>query len=39
MVLIDQGSLFHSVGAATVKLHNPEHYFGLDEEIDSLLPM
>ena len=32
------GSLFHSVGIATVKLHNPERLFGLDEEIDRRLP-
>ena len=31
------GSLFHSVGAATVKLRNPEHLFGLDEETDRRL--
>ena len=34
MVLMAGGSLFNSVGAATVKLSNPEHLFGLDEEID-----
>ena len=38
MVLMAWGSLFHSVGAATMKLHNPERLFGLDEEIDSQLP-
>ena len=38
MVLMTSGSLFHSMGAATMKLHNPEHLFGLDEEIDRLLP-
>ena len=27
-----------SVGAATAKLRNPEHLFGLDEEIDRRLP-
>ena len=26
------------MGAATVKLRNPEHLFGLDEEIDRSLP-
>ena len=31
-----QGSLFHTVGAATAKLRNPEHLFSLDEEIDSI---
>ena len=34
MVVMTGGSLFHSVRAATVKLHNPEHLFGLDEEVD-----
>ena len=38
MVLMACGSLFHSVGADTKKLHNPERLFGLDEEIDRLLP-
>ena len=31
------GSLFHSVGAATAKLHSREHLFNLDEEIDGRL--
>ena len=35
MVLMASGSLFHSVGAATMKLRSPECLFGLDEEIDS----
>ena len=26
--------MFHSVGAATMKLRNPERLFGLDEEVD-----
>ena len=38
MVLMACGSLFHSVEAATLKLLNPEHLFGLDEEIDRRLP-
>ena len=35
MVLMASLSLFHSVGAATVKLCNPDCLFGLDEEIDT----
>ena len=38
MVLMASGSLFHSVGAATIKLRNPERLFSLDEEIDRRLP-
>ena len=38
MVSIARGSLFHSVGAATMKRRNPERLFGLDEEIDKQLP-
>ena len=38
VVLMAWGSLFHSVGAATMKLHNPERLFGLGEEIDRRLP-
>ena len=38
MVLMAWGSLFHSVGAAPMKLRNPQHLFGLDEEIDRRLP-
>ena len=38
MVLMASGSLFHSVGAPTMKLHSPEHFFGFDEEIDRRLP-
>ena len=38
MVPIAWGSLFHYVGAATMKLRNPERLFGLDEEIDGRLP-
>ena len=34
IVLMACGTLFHSVGAATLKLRNPEHLFGLDEVID-----
>ena len=38
MILMASGSLFHSVGAPTVKLRSPERLFGLDEEIDRRLP-
>ena len=37
MVLMAWGSLFHSVGAGTMKLRNPDHLFGLDEEIDKAI--
>ena len=30
------GSLFHSVGAPTMKLCSPERVFGLDEEIEGI---
>ena len=38
MVLMASGSLFHSVGAATMKLRNSDRLFGFDEEIDRQLP-
>ena len=38
VLIIACGSLFHSVGAATMKLLNHDHLFGLDEEIDRRLP-